>query len=162
MNRIEDNVQDLMKKVNDIDLQIKTNVPRTQDVFFNGLIFDGYQFVADLIRDAKKSLILIDNYVDDTVLTHFVKRKENIQFTIFTKKVSKQFQLDINKHNEQYPRVNIKEFKDAHDRFLIIDEKDVYHFGASLKDLGKKWFAFSKMNASSLKILDKLREHDLI
>ena len=97
MNRIEDNVQDLMKKVNDIDLQIKTNLPPMQDVFFNGQIFDAYRFVADLIRVAKKSIILIDNYVDDTVLTHFIKRKKGVEFTIFTKKISKQFQLDIEK-----------------------------------------------------------------
>ena len=90
-------------------------------------------------------------------LTHFTKRKERVSFTIITKKISKQFALDLKKHNEQYPEVNVHEFQDAHDRFLIIDNKEVYHFGASLKDLGKKWFAFSKMDISSVKILDKIK-----
>ncbi len=98
------------------------------------------------------------NYIDDTVLTHFTKRKKNVSFTLFTKKISKQLSLDIRKHNEQYPKIEIIEFKDAHDRFLIIDEKEVYHFGASLKDLGKKWFAVSKMDISSVKVLDRVKE----
>ena len=130
--------------------------------FFNGQVFDAYTFVSDLIRSATKSIILIDNYIDDRVLTHFTKRKNGVSFTIFTKNISKQFKLDRIKHNEQYPPIEIKEFKDAHDRFLIIDKKVVYHFGASLKDLGKKWFAFSKMDISSVKVLDKLREEGLI
>lgn len=135
------------------DKSIKPN----QEVFFNGQIFDAYSFVSDLVRTAKKSIILIDNYVDDTVLTHFTKRKKRVMFTIFTQKISKQLELDVKKHNEQYPPIEIKIFKEAHDRFLIIDEKDVYHFGASLKDLGKKWFAVSKMNIASVKVLDKVK-----
>ncbi len=162
MNRIEDNVQKLTQKVEGIDLQIQANLPPNQDVFYNGQVFDAYTFVSDLVRTAKNSIILIDNYIDDTVLTHFTKRKKEVSLTIYTKKISKQLQLDIKKHNEQYPPIEIKVFKDAHDRFLIIDEKEIYHFGASLKDLGKKWFAFSKMDISSIKILDKLKEEKLI
>ncbi len=162
MNRIEDNFQKLTEKVEGIDLQIQANLPPNQGIFFNGQVFDAYTFVSDLIRSAKQSIILIDNYIDDTVLTHFTKRKMSVKATIFTKNVSKQLQLDIEKHNAQYEPIVIKTFKEAHDRFLIIDKKEVYHFGASLKDLGKKWFAFSKMNISSVKVLDKLKEEGLI
>jgi len=158
MNRIENNMQKLSDKVEGIDLQIQANLPPNQGVFFNGQVFEAYTFVSDLIRSAKKSIILIDNYIDDTVLTHFTKRKKGVSFTVFTKSISKQLKLDLQKHNEQYPPVEIKIFKEAHDRFLIIDKKDVYHFGASLKDLGKKWFAFSKMDASSVTILNTISE----
>ncbi len=120
------------------------NIKPNQGIFFNGQIFDAYTFVSNLIRSAKKSIILIDNYIDDTVLTLFTKRKNGVKVTIFTKKISNQLKLDLKKYNEQYEPVEVKIFKDAQDRFLIIDEKEVYHFGASLKDLGKKWFAFSK------------------
>jgi len=162
MNRIEDNVQKLAEKVEGIDLQIQANLPPNQGVFFNGQVFDAYVFVSDLIRTAKQSIILIDNYIDDTVLTHFTKREKSVSLTMITKNISKQFKLDVKKYKEQYPNVELKEFKDTHDRFLIIDEKEIYHFGASLKDLGKKWFAFSKMDISSVKVLDKLKEEVLI
>jgi len=158
MNRIEDNVQKLAEKVEGIDLQIQVNLPPNQGVFFNGQVFDAYVFVSDLVRSAKKSIILIDNYIDDTVLTHFTKRKKGVKSTIFTKNISKQLKLDIEKYNEQYEPLEIKIFKNAHDRFLIIDNKEVYHFGASLKDLGKKWFAFSKMDKSSVTILNSISE----
>jgi hypothetical protein len=128
-----------------------------QGVFFEGQIFDAYSFVADLIRSAEKSILLIDNYIDDTVLTIFTKRKPEVKFTIFTKQITKQLALDLKKHNEQYSPIQINEFVNAHDRFLIIDETIVYHFGASLKDLGKKWFAFSKFEKEALLILNKLR-----
>lgn len=158
INRIENNVQQLTEKVEHIDLQIQAQLPPNQGVFFNGQVFDAYRFVADLIRSAKKSIILIDNYIDDTVLTQFTKRKKGVPFTIFTKKISKQLSLDLKKHNEQYPSIKIREFKDTHDRFLIIDGKKVYHLGASLKDLGKKWFAFSKMDVGAFEILKKVKE----
>ncbi len=157
MNRIEDDFQKLTQKVEGIELQIQANLPPNQGIFFKGQVFDAYTFVSDLIRSAKKSIILIDNYIDDTVLTRFTKRKKGVTVTIFTKNISKQLKLDVEKHNEQYEPVTIKVFKDAHDRFLIIDEKEIYHFGASLKDLGKKWFAFSKMDISSVKVLDKIK-----
>ena len=158
MNRIEDSVYNLNQKVNEIDLQLKTSLPPNQGIFFNGQVFDAYAFVADLIRSAKKSIILIDNYVDDTVLTLFSKRGKSVKTVIFTKTISKQLALDINKFNAQYEPVEVKIFKDAHDRFLILDKKEVYHFGASLKDLGRKWFAFSKMDKSSVNILNSISE----
>ena len=132
------------------------NIKPNQGVFFNGQVFDAYIFVSDLIRSAKQSIILIDNYIDDTVLTHLSKRKKNVNCIIFTKNISKQLKLDLEKYNAQYEPVLIKVFKEAHDRFLIIDEKEVYHIGASLKDLGKNWFAFSKMDASSVTIMNTI------
>lgn len=130
-------------------------VPR-QGVFFDGQIFDAYSFVCKLIRKAKTSIELIDNYVDDSVLTVLSKRKKNVSARIYSKSVSKQLQLDQEKHNTQYPSVEIILFANAHDRFLILDGKEVYHLGASLKDLGKKWFAFSKIEKDSLKVVEKL------
>ena len=159
MNRIEDNVHSLIKKVDSIDIQINSQLLPRQGVFFDGQIFDAYTFVGDLIRSAKQSLLLIDNYIDDTVLTQFTKRGEDVKFHIFTKSISPKLQLDVNKHNQQYPTVKIHRFEKAHDRFLIIDNKDVYHLGASLKDLGKKWFAFSKMDKNSVEsILESVME----
>lgn len=130
--------------------------PPRQGIFYDGQVHDAHAFASDLIRQAKKSLILIDNYVDDTVLTLLTKRKKSVTATLFTKTISKQLALDLEKHNAQYPPIAIKTFKDAHDRFLILDERDIYHIGASLKDLGKKWFAFSKFEAGALDMLKKL------
>ena len=127
-----------------------------QGIFFDGQIFDAYRFVSDLFRTAKKSIIIIDNYIDDTVLTHLTKRHNTVSVTILTKTISKQLALDVKKFNEQYPTIEIKEFDNSHDRFLIIDDKTVYHFGASLKDLGKKWFAFSKMDIGAVEMLTRL------
>lgn len=127
-----------------------------QGIFFDGQIFDAYRFVSDLFRTAKKSIIIIDNYIDDTVLTHLTKRHDTVSVTILTKTISKQLALDVKKFNEQYPTIEIKEFDNSHDRFLIIDDKTVYHFGASLKDLGKKWFAFSKMDIGAAEMLTRL------
>ena len=139
-------------------LEDKSLTPK-QGIFFDGQIFDAYTFTGDLIRSAKQSLILIDNYIDDTVLTLFTKRKENVSADIFTKNISNQLQLDIDRHNQQYSTINIYRFDKAHDRFLIIDQEEVYHFGASLKDLGKKWFAFSKMDKNSVEnILTQIKE----
>jgi len=127
-----------------------------QGVFFNGQIFDAYQFVCDLIRTARNTILIIDNYIDDTVLTHLTKRNKGVKVTILTKTISKQLALDIKKFNEQYSAIEIKEFKNSHDRFIIIDNTTVYHFGASLKDLGKKWFAFSKMDIGAVEMLSRL------
>src|SRR3989338_417219 len=127
-------------------------------IFFDGQIFDSYKFVSDLIRTADKSIVLIDNYIDDSVLTLFIKKNSGVSVTIFTKEITKQLSLDIVKYNSQYPSVSIKKFNYSHDRFLIIDENEVYHFGASLKDLGKKWFAFSKFDKEAFKLLDRLKE----
>lgn len=127
-----------------------------QGIFFDGQIFDAYQFVSDLIRTARKSIIVIDNYIDDGVLTVLSKANKKVQITILTKTISKQLALDVKKYNEQYPAITIKEFHNSHDRFLIIDGKTIYHFGASLKDLGKKWFAFSKFDKDAFKLLERL------
>lgn len=125
-------------------------------VFYDGQIFDAYTFVSDIIRSAQRSIILIDNYVDDTVLTLLGKRGQSVSATIYTKSISNQLQLDVQRYNSQYPAINIHTFAHAHDRFLIVDSTELYHIGASLKDLGKKWFAFSKMNVEVSKMLNFL------
>ncbi len=129
-----------------------------QGIFFDGQIFDAYNFVSDLFRSARESIVVIDNYLDDSVLTHLTKRKKNVSVTLLTRNISRQLALDIEKFNKQYPPIEIKEFKNAHDRFIIIDNATVYHFGASLKDLGKKWFAFSKMDIGAAQMLTKLED----
>ena len=127
-------------------------------IFYNGQVFDAYAFVSDIIRSAGSSIILLDNYVDDTVLTLLGKRKNNVTAAILTKSISNQLRLDLQRYNSQYPAIDIEIFSDAHDRFLIIDNTELYHIGASLKDLGKKWFAFSRMDIEvgrMLQILNK-------
>ena len=127
-------------------------------IFYNGQVFDAYAFVSDIIRSAGSSIILLDNYVDDTVLTLLGKRNDNVTATILTKSISNQLRLDLQRYNSQYPAIDIEIFSDAHDRFLIIDNTELYHIGASLKDLGKKWFAFSRMDIEvgrMLQILNK-------
>ncbi|OYX85884.1 MAG: DNA-binding protein [Flavobacteriales bacterium 32-34-25] len=126
-------------------------------IFYNGQIFDAYTFVSDVIRNAKTSIILLDNYVDDTVLTLLGKRNNNVTVTIYTKSISNQLRLDVQRYNSQYPRIEVEIFSDAHDRFLIIDDTELYHIGASLKDLGKKWFAFSRMDIEVGKMLQVLK-----
>ncbi len=132
-----------------------SSIKPKQGIFYDGQIFDAYKFVADLVKGAEKSIILIDNYIDETVLTLFSKN-QNVNVTIYTKNISKQLELDLSKYNSQYKPIEIKKFIQAHDRFLIIDNKEIYHFGASLKDLGKKWFAFSKFDMKAIEILGKL------
>lgn len=160
MNRIEDNLQLLNEKIERIDLQINSTLPPVQGLFFNGQIFDAYTFVADVVRSARKSIYLIDNYLDDTVLVLLEKRSEGVSARIYTKNISKQLYQDLEKHNAQYPTIDIKLFNDAHDRFLIIDQSIVYHIGASLKDLGKKWFAFTKIEGLTPEIIRKLKGGD--
>jgi hypothetical protein len=162
---------DLFKRMNSLEIkQIETDskiekvlialeskqLQPKQGIFFNGQVFEAYKFVSDLIRSAEKSIVLIDNFVDDTVLTLFSKRKKGVSLKILTKEIKKKFRLDIKKFNEQFPPAEIQEFSDSHDRFLIIDDSEVYHIGASLKDLGKKWFAFSKMDIDVKKIIGKI------
>ncbi len=125
-------------------------------IFYNGQIFDAYTFVSDVIRNAQSSIVLIDNYVDDTVLTLLSKRSDNVTATIYTKSISNQLRLDVQRYNSQYAQVNVEIFSDAHDRFLIIDSIELYHLGASLKDLGKKWFAFSRMDIEVTRMLQIL------
>lgn len=133
------------------------DVVKKQGIFYNGQVFDAHIFISDLIRTAERSIILIDNYVDDSVLTLFSKKNKNVRITIFTKSISAQLKLDLERYNSQYNPITIKEFKDSHDRFIIIDDTDVYHIGASLKDLGKKWFAFSRFDMAAIELLERLR-----
>jgi len=137
--------QETDKRIDEVFRRLdEGNVKPKQGVFYNGQIYDAYTFVSDLIKSAKKHIILIDNYIDDTVLTMLDKREADTDATIYTMQVSKALKLDIDKHNSQYPAIEVKVFKNSHDRFLIVDKK-VYHFGASIKDLGKKWFAVNLM-----------------
>jgi hypothetical protein len=158
--RIEQQVSDtnrrLSKTEEKVDFFVKTALPPVEGIFYDSQIFDAYTFAADLVKSAKKSLVLIDNYIDETVLMLLSKRKGKVDAVIYTPKISPQLQLDIQKHNAQYPPVAVKTFKESHDRFLIIDDT-VYHIGASLKDLGKKWFAFSKMVLDAGELLQRLR-----
>lgn len=159
LDRVERKQLEVDKKFEQIFDAIESKEVRArQGIFFDGQVFDAYSFVSDLIRSAGKSIVLIDNYIDDTVLTLFSKRRKGVLLTIVTKTVSKRLKLDIKKFNEQYPPVTVMEFGNSHDRFLIIDYSLVYHFGASLKDLGKKWFAFSKMEIGAVEMLGKLEK----
>ena len=149
---------DLEKDVSFLKSKVKDNLLEyEQGIFYDGQTFDAYVFVADIIKSAKSSIVLIDNFVDETVLMLLSKRVSTCKATIYTKTISKQLQLDLKKHNEQYLHVEIKKFNASHDRFLIIDEKELYHIGASLKDLGKKWFGFSKMDSESFEMMGRLR-----
>lgn len=136
-----------------VDFFVRTSLPPTEGVFHDGKIFEAYKFATDLIKSAKKSLILIDNYVDESVLLMLSKRNTGVSAKIYTSHLSDALKLDLQKHNNQYPPIEIEKYTKAHDRFLIIDDTDVYHIGASLKDLGKKLFAFSKLNISPKTIL---------
>lgn len=138
-----------------IDFFVRTSLPPQQGIFFDGQIFDAYTFINERIREAKEQIILIDNYIDDSVLTMLDKRQEGVRTKIYTKKLSTQLQLDIEKHNAQYAAIEILEFDRAHDRFLCIDET-VYHIGASIKDLGKKWFAFNRMEWTTAELLKRI------
>jgi hypothetical protein len=138
------------------EVLVNTGLPQSEGIFFEGQIYDAWQFVSDLIKSARESILLIDNYLDESVLTLLSKRKKNVQAKIFTKTMSDQFKLDLKKFNDQYPVIEVKIFTGSHDRFLILDQKTVYHIGASLKDLGKKWFAFSKINLDIKILLSKL------
>ena len=158
VDRIENNLEDLSKEVGKISLQLKTNELPAQGIFFEGQLFDAYVFANDLIKSAQKSILLIDNYIDESTLLMLSKRNPNCNATIYTQKITAQLKLDLAKYNEQYPRIEIKTLKTAHDRFLILDEKELYHIGASLKDLGKKWFGFSKLDVFLPTILEKLNE----
>lgn len=148
--------QKLEELTNKVDFFVRTSLPPVEGVFFDGQIFDAYAFATNLIRSAKSSIVLIDNYIDDSVLLMLSKRAAEVTATIYTKQVTPQLQLDLTKHNSQYPPINIRTYQQAHDRFLIIDNSIVYHIGASLKDLGKKLFAFSKMGMPASSILNQL------
>ena len=147
------------EKIEQIFKTIETKeIKPKQGIFFNGQFFDAYIFISKLIKKANKSIVLIDNFIDETVLTLFSKRRKRCKITIYTEKISEALKLDLIKHNKQYPPIEIKIFTKSHDRFLILDEEEIYHLGASLKDLGTRWFAFSKMDKSAFEILDRLKE----
>ena len=129
-----------------------------QGIFFDGQVFDAYIFVSDIFKSAKESIVIIDNYLDDSVLTLLTKRKKNVQVHLFTKKITDVLVQDVKKCNEQYPPIEIHELRYSHDRFIIIDNTDIYHFGASLKDLGKKWFAFSRMDIGVVEMLSRIED----
>lgn len=157
MEVLEKKVNSIELKNNEFDLILKTNLPPNQGVFYDGQIFDAYELVARIIKSAKKSIVLIDNYCDESVLLLLSKKKSNVEATIYTHKIEPALQLDLEKHNQQYPPISIQVFKKAHDRFLIIDNEELYHIGASLKDLGKKWFAFSKLQLPIAPFLEQLK-----
>lgn len=145
------------KRIDEVFKRLDADIPPTQGIFYDGQVFDAYCFVSDLIRKAEQSVVLIDNYVDDTVLTLLDKRKKRVSATIYTQSVSNRFQLDIDRHNAQYPPIGIRRFNKAHDRFLLIDD-EVYHIGASIKDLGKKWFGFTLMrDITAAELVNKIQ-----
>lgn len=146
----EDNFEKIFKAIE------QKQIKQTQGIFYDGQIYDSYSFISDLLRSAKSEIILIDNYIDDTVLTLFSKIP-NIKVTIYTNIISKQLKLDFEQYSKQYNNIMLKTFKNSHDRFLIIDKNEIYHIGASLKDLGEKWFAFSKINLEIAEVLEKLK-----
>ena len=158
MNRIENNMDHLIKKVDAISLHISSHLIPNQGVFFEGQVFDAYELASRIIRSAKSHIILIDNYIDESTLTHLTKKTKEVKLLLLTKTISNQLTLDVKKANEQYDHIEIKSFDKSHDRFLIIDNTEVYHLGASLKDLGKKWFAFSKMDKASFTILQNIND----
>jgi len=148
--KTDEKVEAILSAIEDKSMKPK------QGIFYDGQVYDAYIFVSDLIKSAQKSIVLIDNYIDDTVLTLLSKREAKVKVTIYTKNITKQLELDLQKHNAQYPPIELKKFDASHDRFLLIDNAQVYHIGASLKDLGKKWFAFSKLDMGVLNIMQKL------
>lgn len=138
-----------------IEFFVRTSLPPVEGIFFEGQIFDAYAFASDLVKAARQRIVLIDNYVDESTLMLLSKRNPEVEATIFTARIDKALQLDIQRHNAEYPLVTVKEYRQSHDRFLIIDA-DVYHIGASLKDLGKKWFAFSRLHFSPQELLERI------
>jgi hypothetical protein len=164
LTRVEEEVHQIKGRMNEIEFKVQTNLPPNEGIFFEGQIFDAWQFVSQLIKSATDSIILIDNYIDESVLMLLSKRNPVVKATIFTGNLNKLLEADLKKHNQQYPPIELKHFSKSHDRFLIIDHNDVYPIGASLKDLGKKpvesevepWFAFSKMVLDASEIMNKL------
>ena len=159
INRIEDNLDTLKDKVQQIDLQINSNLIPTQGVFFEGQVFNAYELASRIIRKAKKSIVLIDNYIDERTLVHLSKKEKSVIVTLLSIDKSAQLDLDLQKANTQYGNFTWKKFSKSHDRFLIIDRNEVYHLGASLKDLGKKWFAFTLLKPQSIsELLKKIND----
>lgn len=154
--RLNDHDRQIRELTDKVDFFVRTSLPPVEGIFYNGQIFDAYKFAVDLIRSARHSLILIDNYVDESVLLMLSKRRTDVSAVIYTQRIMPQMQLDLEKHNSQYPPVEVKTYRDCHDRFLLIDSQEVYHIGASMKDLGKKMFAFSRLSIPATVILNLL------
>lgn len=154
-NQLESQQKQLAQHQEQIDFFVRTSLPPVEGIFYDGQIFDAYTFVNDLIRAAKERIVLIDNYVDDSVLKMLDKREDGVTAKVYTKNISRQLSLDFDKHNAQYAPIEVEQFDRSHDRFLCIDNT-VYHIGASLKDLGKKWFAFSRMEQTTDDLLSKM------
>ena len=158
--RIEEKLSEHDRQIRDladkVEFFVRTSLPPVEGVFFNGQIFDAYKFAIDLIKSAQQSIVLIDNYVDETVLLMLSKRRTDVTATIYTQRIMPQMQLDLEKHNSQYPPVEVRTYRDCHDRFLLIDSQEVYHIGASMKDLGKKMFAFSRLSIPATVIMNLL------
>lgn len=154
-NKLSEHEQRLSQIDKKIDFFVRTSLPPVEGIFFEGQIFDAYVFAANLIKSAKETIILIDNYVDESTLMMLSKRNEGVKTTIYTAKLHKQLQLDLQRHNAEYPPVTIRTYKQSHDRFLIIDS-EVFHLGASLKDLGKKWFAFSRLHFPPQELIERI------
>lgn len=153
---LENDVNILKSQMSEVKSFIKNNKLETNEgIFFDGQVYDSYGFILELIKQAKNEIILIDNYIDDTVLTLFSKISDT-KITIYTNTISKQLKLDFEKYSKQYDNITLKTFKNSHDRFLILDKKEIFHIGASIKDIGKKWFAFSKMNLDIDELIKKL------
>jgi hypothetical protein len=152
VERLERRVESVEEKV---DFFVRTALPPVEGLFYQGQIFDAYEFVSKLVKSAKKRIVLVDNYVDEIVLTLLAKRRKTTSALIYTSKIGKAFQTDVDKHNAQYPSITVCRIVGVHDRFLIVDE-NVYHIGASIKDLGKKLFAFSKLTIPAKTILSGL------
>lgn len=159
---IQSQMEQLEKKVfqhdQQIELLLQTSLPPKEGIFYDGQLFDAYIFTSDIIKGAKISIVLIDNYIDDTVLTLLSKRKKGVKAQVYTQNLSKQLKLDLEKHNNQYEPIELYKFLKSHDRFIIIDHREVYFIGASIKDLGKRWFAFSKINIDVAYLLSQLTE----
>lgn len=158
IDRVETNIDRLQDRMDTFELELRTSLPPKEGIFFEGQIFDSYVFVSDLIKSAKSSIILIDTYIDESVLYLLSKRHENVKATIYSTNLTKKILADIKKYNDQYSPIEIETYTKSHDRFLILDRSIIYHIGASLKDLGKKWFAFSKIELDVDVIIKKLKE----
>jgi hypothetical protein len=158
MEQMKNQITDHESSIKKILQKLEPTFTQSSGIFFNDQIFDAYVFSSELIAKAKRSIILIDNYIDETTLLQLSKRNKKVSCTIYTEKLTEQLKLDVEKHNAQYPSIEIRILKNAHDRFIILDEKELYHLGASLKDLGKRWFAFSKMDGLADQILTQLKK----
>ncbi len=157
---LERSFRNMNERMERIEVSLKTNELPTHGIFFENQIFDAYTFFSDIIQRAKHSIILIDNYIDHTVLVQLAKRRTNVSATIYTERIPASLHLDLTKHNAQYPPITIHRIKRVHDRFLLTDGKELYHIGASIKDLGKRWFAFSRMDSLAGDILGRLAKGD--